>query len=68
MVYHFEAQKFLHVCIPQHGRGRKGGGAHKARNRELKKKEGLKKDLSPKVEQQKQKSVLERDRKVHLNS
>lgn len=49
------------------GEGR-GVGAHKARNRELKKKEGLKKDLSPKVEQQKQKSVLERDRKVHLNS
>lgn len=49
-------------------KGKEGGGAHKARNRELKKKEGLKKDLSPKVEQQKQKSVLERDRKVHLNS
>lgn len=25
MVYHFEAQKFLHVCIPQHAEGRKKG-------------------------------------------
>ncbi len=25
MVYHFEAQKFLHVCIPQFARGRKKG-------------------------------------------
>ena len=22
MVYHFEAQKFLHVCIPQHAGGK----------------------------------------------
>lgn len=25
MVYHFEAQKFLHVCIPQRAEGRKKG-------------------------------------------
>lgn len=25
MVYHFEAQKFLHVCIPQRARERNGG-------------------------------------------
>lgn len=70
MVYHFEAQKFLHVCIPQRARGRKRGreGEHKAkeqRDREEKKgrREGVQReDLSHKVEQQKHGREMETER------
>lgn len=57
MVYHFEAQKFLHVCIPQCARGRKRGRGigsereHKAKEqrdrKEKRRREGVQReDLS----------------------
>lgn len=33
MVYHFEAQKFLHVCIPQRARREGGEGEYKVKER-----------------------------------
>lgn len=65
MVYHFEAQKFLHVCIPQHERGKEEVEGERERERaqskgtegqkgKKRKREGVQReDLSHKVEQKK---------------
>lgn len=61
MVYHFEAQKFLHVCIPQSARG---GGEHKAKEqrdrKEKRRREGVQREK--KVEQQKRGREMEREK------
>lgn len=64
MVYHFEAQKFLHVCIPQRarregGERERGGRVQSKRTGDRKEKKGKREEVQRedpghKVEHQKQ--------------